>query len=433
VADDWADPMSGATFGAPAVAPPDQINQGFWGSLVPQYLASKGLQGQYLGNLAQSLYTLPERATQSAGSLQYGGSYDPGPALESAGLVMGGTSFGAPSGAIGAGPIRAYHGSPYDFERFDINQIGTGEGAAAYGHGLYFAENPATARYYRNALAPTDVSIRLPEKQGVMPITFETANPYQKSALGEIAESNGTFEGALSGIKEKMTRYRTDSSDYLLLQHLADQIKDWQKIGAVPDVKNIGHMYEVNIRADPEQFLNWDAPIGRQSADVQRALREGWFADPTEAHATQSPSAMYAATQNELINKAWREAGQPPRTFDAPAAASAALREAGIPGIRYLDQGSRNPGFSSLTPTQLDARIEGLRADIARGGGNQEKMQSQLAGLERERESYRNQTHNYVLFRDDIIDILRKYGLAGGMVGSALPYAFAPSNAELNQ
>jgi GNAT superfamily N-acetyltransferase len=31
--------------------------------------------------------------------------------------------------------IRAYHGSPHDFERFDSSKIGTGEGAQAYGHG----------------------------------------------------------------------------------------------------------------------------------------------------------------------------------------------------------------------------------------------------------------------------------------------------------
>ena len=44
--------------------------------------------------------------------------------------------------------IRAYHGSPYDFEKFDLSKIGTGEGAQAYGHGLYFAENPAVAAEY---------------------------------------------------------------------------------------------------------------------------------------------------------------------------------------------------------------------------------------------------------------------------------------------
>ena len=47
--------------------------------------------------------------------------------------------------------IRAYHGSPYDFDKFDISKIGTGEGAQAYGHGLYFAGNPGTAGSYKHA------------------------------------------------------------------------------------------------------------------------------------------------------------------------------------------------------------------------------------------------------------------------------------------
>jgi len=55
-------------------------------------------------------------------------------------------------------------------------------------------------------------------------------------------------------------------------------------------------------------------------------------------------------------------------------ASSRMLREAGIPGIKYLDQGSRSAG-------------EGSR--------------------------------NYVVFDDSIINILRKYGLLGPMAGGA--------------
>ena len=44
--------------------------------------------------------------------------------------------------------IKAYHGSPHLFDRFDMSKIGTGEGAQAYGHGLYFAENPMVADDY---------------------------------------------------------------------------------------------------------------------------------------------------------------------------------------------------------------------------------------------------------------------------------------------
>ncbi len=43
----------------------------------------------------------------------------------------------------------AYHGSPYDFDRFDLGAIGTGEGAQAHGWGLYFAENRKIAEKYK--------------------------------------------------------------------------------------------------------------------------------------------------------------------------------------------------------------------------------------------------------------------------------------------
>jgi hypothetical protein len=48
--------------------------------------------------------------------------------------------------------IRAYHGSPHDFEKFSMEKIGTGEGAQAYGHGLYFAEKEAVAKDYKKTL-----------------------------------------------------------------------------------------------------------------------------------------------------------------------------------------------------------------------------------------------------------------------------------------
>ena len=46
----------------------------------------------------------------------------------------------------------AWHGSPHTFDKFSTSAIGTGEGAQAYGHGLYFAENEGVARGYRDAL-----------------------------------------------------------------------------------------------------------------------------------------------------------------------------------------------------------------------------------------------------------------------------------------
>lgn len=41
-----------------------------------------------------------------------------------------------------------YHGSPYSFDKFDIDKVGTGDGLKKYGFGLYFADNKELAEYY---------------------------------------------------------------------------------------------------------------------------------------------------------------------------------------------------------------------------------------------------------------------------------------------
>lgn len=59
----------------------------------------------------------------------------------------------ADNGVAGAFAQRAWHGSPYTFDRFSTDHIGTGEGAQAHGWGLYFAGNRTTAEGYRNRLS----------------------------------------------------------------------------------------------------------------------------------------------------------------------------------------------------------------------------------------------------------------------------------------
>ena len=47
----------------------------------------------------------------------------------------------------------AYHGSPHRFDKFTLDHIGTGEGAQAYGWGLYFAGKKEVAEFYRDTLS----------------------------------------------------------------------------------------------------------------------------------------------------------------------------------------------------------------------------------------------------------------------------------------
>jgi hypothetical protein len=45
--------------------------------------------------------------------------------------------------------IRAYHGSPHEFDKFDLSKIGSGKGANNYGSGIYLAESEAAAQAYK--------------------------------------------------------------------------------------------------------------------------------------------------------------------------------------------------------------------------------------------------------------------------------------------
>lgn len=47
----------------------------------------------------------------------------------------------------------AWHGSPHDFDKFDLGAIGTGEGNQAHGWGLYFAKDKKVSDLYRRELS----------------------------------------------------------------------------------------------------------------------------------------------------------------------------------------------------------------------------------------------------------------------------------------
>ncbi len=49
--------------------------------------------------------------------------------------------------------IEVYHGTPHGFDKFDISKLGTGEGAQAFGHGLYFTNEKGIAETYANTLS----------------------------------------------------------------------------------------------------------------------------------------------------------------------------------------------------------------------------------------------------------------------------------------
>ena len=118
-----------------------------------------------------------------------------GPPMKLAGKALGLISGKLP--AMLAAHI-AYHGSPYQFDKFDMSKIGTGEGAQAYGHGLYFAENPDIAKSYQQNLGGNQYLV------GGQPVGTSGALKTPQAQAAAILDQNG---GDLAGTKAMVDKF----------------------------------------------------------------------------------------------------------------------------------------------------------------------------------------------------------------------------------
>jgi hypothetical protein len=303
--------------------------------------------------------------------------------------------------------IVAYHGSPHSFDRFDMSKIGTGEGAQAYGHGLYFAENEGVAKQYRDQLAKG-----FADKQG-NPLPQETQNAleYIQPKFKASGDYSAGLQDAISRMQDQADFYRRQ---YGPGPNLYDSAAERLKAVDPNNLKPAGSMYQVSINANPDQFLDWDKPLSEQSeavrnlADARGIPVERTMVIPKDPYNpyAQEKTITYETSGRQMY-EALRDRGQ-----WNDAATSQALADAGVPGIKYLDQGSRtSQPLQILSPDQT-THGQWLVKQIPNGTvfyrGDDEAAARQAFS-----DNYKPPSSNYVMFGDDTIDILRKYGLAG--------------------
>jgi len=287
-------------------------------------------------------------------ALQAGMDVAGGPLLKGAAALGG--KFLAPALA---GAIKAYHGSPHKFDKFDISKIGTGEGAQAYGHGLYTAEARKVGEEYARNLVNRDAANqgRLNAHANAQRLANLAKDPERAADdIRYVLEVNPNHE---------QKKLLTDTLKFL-------KSGEWEK-----PLKDEGYLYELNLRwpdaareaADPlgpHHFLDWDKPYAEQPQSVKDALMALWKESggkvPSENFA---PYTAHSGSIGQNMVGALGMSMAPPMANNAAIqkAASEALLEKGIPGIRYKDAASRG----------------------TEGG-----------------------TSNYVLFSDELADILKR-------------------------
>jgi hypothetical protein len=236
------------------------------------------------------------------------------------------------SGELGFAPagITAFHGTPHNIlGKFDINKVGTGEGQQAFGHGMYFAENPNVALSYTG-------------KEGVKPnsvIYQGKSYPYESDTAKLLVDVNKF------GKEEAKKLYPTQAK-------FIDEVKPLE-IGF-----QSGNLYKVDIPDEKiPTMMDWDKSLGEQSAEVKKAI------ESIKKKITPEMKEELGGNLNLLFGK-----DVTPSQFlntleiihpeGITGIGEQWLNQAGVKGIRYLDNTSRDAGkgtsnFVVFDPTDV--------------------------------------------------------------------------------
>jgi hypothetical protein len=259
-----------------------------------------------------------------------------------------------------------WHGSPHKFSKFDMSKIGTGEGNQAYGHGIYTAESPAVAKQYQEGLSKTR--------------PYVDGKPFEE----------GIASLKISEKAKDVLRYDLFNADRGRILRFADQgVPEYVEAASVlSKVKDPpSSLYKIDIPDEAvSRMLDWDKPLSQQSKEVQRILnphigkvvsfdpinettfRMNFNGKPIGGYWGNKDKATQEAMKY-ITGKQFYEAAGKIDNISYPASADF-LRAQGIPGIRYLDRGSRGTGTGTSNFVLFDDQLPRILEINGQATGN---------------------------------------------------------------
>ena len=264
--------------------------------------------------------------------------------------------------------ITALHASPHSFRKFDTAFMGKGEGAQAYGWGLYFAENPKVNRSYMNQFAQDKATWKFREVEtGVievmqrslvgsflpkdaLPEAKEDASDIAWSVLGDLvdaARGSMTVLDIVMELHDEIDTNRKYAETYPQEREKLEQLEGFMlslldHLDEIEVRTGMPSNYRVELNVEDSELLGWDyvdetvlallkdSPVEEVRYALERAERRADY---------RGENVSGKDVYQELFDAFWD--GEDGTKQEAQKAASVSLLSSDIKGIRYADGLSR--------------------------------------------------------------------------------------------
>lgn len=272
--------------------------------------------------------------------------------------------------------VRALHASPHSFRKFDTAFMGKGEGAQAYGWGLYFAENPEVNRSYMNQFAQDKATWKFREVEtGVievmqrslvgsflpkdaLPEAKEDASDIAWSVLGDLvdaARGSMTVLDVVMELHDEIDTNRKYAETYPQEREKLEQLEGFMlslldHLDEIEIRTGMPSNYRVELNVDDSELMGWDyvdetvlallkdSPVEEVRYALERAERRADY---------RGENVSGKDVYQELFDAFWD--GEDGTKQEAQKAASVSLLSSDIKGIRYADGYTRGKAEEEQT------------------------------------------------------------------------------------
>jgi len=199
----------------------------------------------------------------------------------------------------------AWHGSASNFDSFDAEHVGEGEGAQAFGWGLYFTDNEQIARWYAHKLTNGGPYVLI---NGDL---YEKTNEGWQGPDGNLSEIKdwlaaeaisygGTTKEAIAAIDRSL-------SGEASLPYLRDATQE--DLAAAKKALETGafewtggrNLYKVAInKGKDDVWLDWDESMAAQSPEAKKVITAMGYYIPEQDELEKA----YEQAENELVEEA---------------------------------------------------------------------------------------------------------------------------------